>query len=172
MQYETDHTKHQAWKGFLYPLCLFLFFFLLAGCQHLAHEPEVSSEQTPNNEFGLLRDDVVSPEMPSDPVAQTPEISVEEALPTEKADDETLDKHLPDTPEDEDIVESNIVEEKILDKTLSIAALQQLQPQDGQTPYLPASSGGRVSAGRNGRADTGAGNRSIAAFPKDDPDDP
>ena len=144
MQHETDHTKHQAWKGFPYLLCLFLFFFLLTGCQHLAHEPDVPSEPASNNEFGLLRDAAVSPEMPSDPVAQPPEVSVEEALPTEKAEDHTLDENPPDTPDDADIVESNIVDEDIPEKDTQYRRPAAITTRK-QSDTIPE---GRGSAGR------------------------
>ena len=135
MQRTTGHTGHQAWKGCQHLLCLFLFIFLLAGCQHLTHEPDVVSEQASDNEFGLLQDTVVSPALTLDPVAQPPETPVEEVLPTDTAVDETLDERPPDTPDDADLAETNIVEENVPEKDLSIAALQQAQPENKPTSY-------------------------------------
>ena len=135
MQCETDHNKHQAWKGYRYLLSLFLLTFLLTGCQQLPHKPDVPLDQASANEFGLLRDTAVSPETPPDPVAEPPEIPVENTLPTDKEADETLDELPPDTPVDTGLAETNIVDELIPEKEFSIVAPQQIQPEDRQALY-------------------------------------
>ncbi len=136
MQIEKTHIKYQAWKGGCYLLCLFLLTILFSGCQHLAHRSEVPSGQESPEEFGLLRNTAVPPPTPSDTPAQPPEVPVEETLPTDKEADETLDELLPDTPDEEtDLVETNIVDEDIPEKELSIAALQQAPSENKQTLY-------------------------------------
>ena len=52
MQRETDHNKHQAWKGCRYLLSLLLLTFLLAGCQQLAPKPDAPPDENLEN---LLR---------------------------------------------------------------------------------------------------------------------
>jgi membrane-bound lytic murein transglycosylase D len=135
MQRETDHTKHQVWKGCRYLLILFLLTFLLTGCQQLAHKPDETPEQASANEFGLLRDTTVSPATPPVPVAEPPEVPVQNAIPTDKEADETVDELPPDTPDDTDLAETNIVDDDIPEKELSIATLQQIQPEDRQALY-------------------------------------
>jgi len=135
MKRETDHNKHQAWKGCRYLLSLFLLTFLLAGCQQLAPKPDAPPDQASANEFGLLRDNAVSPETPPDPVAEPPEVPVESTLPTDKEADETLDELPPDTPVDTDLAETNIVDEIIPEKEFGTVAPQQIQPEDRQALY-------------------------------------
>jgi len=135
MQRETDHNKHQAWKGCRYLLSLLLLTFLLAGCQQLAPKPDAPPDQASANEFGLLRDNAVSPETPPDPVAEPPEVPVESTLPTDKEADERLDELPPDTPVDTDLAETNIVDEIIPEKEFGTVAPQQIQPEDRQALY-------------------------------------
>ena len=136
MQRKTDHTLQQVWKGCQHILYLLFFMFLLAACQHLTHAPDAPPAQTPDNEFGLLRDTAVPPDLSSDSVAQSPETPVEEILPADTARDETIDE-IPssDTTVDTEPVETNIVEEDIPEKDLSIAALQQTQPENIPASY-------------------------------------
>jgi len=87
------------------------------------------------NELGLLRDEAVPPASPPDPVTEAPEAPMEKALATDIESDEVPDVPPPDTPDDTDLIETNLFDEDTSEKELRIATLQQIQPENKQTPY-------------------------------------
>ena len=130
MQLETDHTKYRMRKGCRYLVCLILLTFLFAGCQRLTHKPDAPPEQVATQEFGLLRDSDVPPVVPTDSVIQPSEVSVERALPMDGEVEETPDELPPDTPDGTYLVETDIIDEGLPEKELSLAAQQVVAPQN------------------------------------------
>jgi len=133
MRLETDHTKYKTCKGCRYLLCLILLIFLFAGCQRLTHKPDAPPEQTPTKEFGLLRESDVPPAVPTNASVQPSELPVEQAVPMDTEVEETLDELPPDIPDEAYLVETDIIDEGLPEKELSLAAQQVVPPQDKKT---------------------------------------